>query len=329
MGHRRLAEALFDPEHSRGVERSVIAHVRALAEAIELGSGATRLTTADLLRIHRTLLEPENPGHAGRLRDQQVWIGGGATPRTAEFVPPPEDEVPRLVDDLVTYCNRDDIPPLVQAAVAHAQFETIHPFSDGNGRVGRCLVHVLLRRRRLSVQYVPPISVVLATNARAYIAGLTDFREGDVEGWVSLFCAAGRISVDGVDRLVAAFAELRDEWLERAGRPRRNSSAARLIAELPGIPVVDVATVRAALNVSYQAASWAVADLEEAGILRPLRPFAQRNRAWSAPQVFGLLDGFEWVLSTPSAQFRRPAQRRPAPSPTAASRRRLRARSSR
>jgi Fic family protein len=330
VGHRRLAEALFDAEHSRGVERSVAGHVRALAEAIEIGSRPARLTVDHLLRIHRTLLEAEDPSHAGRLRDEQVWIGGGATPRTAEFVPPPEDEVRVLLDDLIAYCNREDIPALVQAAIAHAQFETIHPFVDGNGRVGRCLVQLVLRRRGLVERYVPPISVVLATNARAYVAGLTDFREHRVDRWVSLFANATHVSVDGAERLVDAFTELQQEWRGRSGTPRRNSSTARLIAELPGIPIVDVSTVAAALGVSYQAASWAVANLEEAGVLRPLRPHAQRNRVWSAPQVFGLLDGFEWVLSTPSPQLStRPSPRRPAPSPTTASRERIRHRGDR
>jgi Fic family protein len=305
----------------------VVGHVRALADAVELGAQQTPLTRDDLLRIHHTLLVDEAPAHAGKLRDQQVWIGGGPTPRTADFVPPPEDEVPALVDDLISFCSRDDIPPLVQAAVAHAQFETIHPFADGNGRVGRCLVHLVLRRRRLARRYVPPISVVLATNARAYVAGLVDFREGRIDRWVSLFAAATHIAVDGVERLVAAFAELQEEWRERTARPRRNSSTARLIEQLPGVPVIDVSGAAATLGVSYQAASWAVADLEEAGILRPLRPQAQRNRVWSAPQVFGLLDGFEWVLATPAplrATRIRSAPRRPSPSPTAASRRRLR-----
>ena len=323
VGHRRLSEALFDEEHSRSVERSVVAHVRALAEAIQIGTRAGRLTVDDVLHLHRILLSDEDAA-AGRLRDEQVWIGGGATPRTADFVPPPEDEVPALLDDLVVYCNRDDIPPLVQAAIAHAQFETIHPFTDGNGRVGRCLVQLILRRRGLADTYVPPISVVLASNARAYVAGLVDFREGRIERWVSLFSASTRIAVDGVTRLVEAFAELQGEWVERVGRPRRNSSTARLVGELPGIPVVDVSSAASALGVSYQAASWAIADLEEAGILRPLRPYARRNRVWSAPQVFGLLDAFEWVVSTPSPQLHPAQSRRPAPSPTAASRARLR-----
>jgi Fic family protein len=100
----------------------------------------------------------------------QSWIGGGVTPRLAQFIPPPPDDVPDLLDDLVSFTNRDDLSAITQAAIAHVQFETIHPFADGNGRVGRCLIHVILRRRGLSRRVMPPISVALAANTGRYIA---------------------------------------------------------------------------------------------------------------------------------------------------------------
>src|SRR5439155_1398021 len=80
-------------------------------------------------------------------------------PGRADFVPPPPESVPALMDDLCAFVNRADLPAVVQAAVAHAQFETIHPFADGNGRVGRALIHVVLRRRGLAPRYVPPVSL--------------------------------------------------------------------------------------------------------------------------------------------------------------------------
>lgn len=92
-------------------------------------------------------------------------------------MPPPPERVKELMEDLVAFMNRGDLPPVVQAAIAHAQFEIIHPFADGNGRVGRALIHVVLRRRGLAPRYVPPVSLVLAADARAYVAGLTAFRE--------------------------------------------------------------------------------------------------------------------------------------------------------
>jgi Fic/DOC family len=93
-----------------------------------------------------TLLRGSQPEHAGKWRDQPVWIGGGdLSPHNADFVPPHHSRVEPAIADLVRFMDRDDMPPLVQAAIAHAQFETIHPFPDGNGRTGRALVQSLLR----------------------------------------------------------------------------------------------------------------------------------------------------------------------------------------
>ena len=97
---------------------------------------------------------------------------------TTTFVPPPHECVRPLLADLIDFANRDDLPAIAQAALAHAQLETIHPFGDGNGRAGRCLIHVVLRRRKLTPVLVPPISVALATNARGYIAGLSTTARG-------------------------------------------------------------------------------------------------------------------------------------------------------
>ena len=113
---------------------------------------------------HRTLMadEPERV-KPGRFREGQNWIGGRRNnPSDARYVPPPEDHVPALMSDLIDFIDRDDLPAIAQAAITHAQFETIHPFVDGNGRVGRCLIHVVLRRRDVARSFVPPISVVLA-----------------------------------------------------------------------------------------------------------------------------------------------------------------------
>src|SRR5207302_3067265 len=131
----------------------------------------------------------------------QNWIGGNDyNPCGADFVPPPPEFVPDLLLDLVAYLDSDDYSPLVQAAIAHAQFETIHPFADGNGRVGRALIHAVLRRRGLAPRYVPPISLVLATESRSYIGGLTAYRymgeptsaaaQEGVANWMGTFASA-------------------------------------------------------------------------------------------------------------------------------------------
>jgi Uncharacterized conserved protein len=191
-----------------------------MEEAIALGEVERSLTKSDLCTIHRTLMADEPKARPGEFRKEQNWIGGRLdSPIDARYVPPPESEVERLIDDLVTFFNRDDLPPVAQAAIAHAQFETIHPFIDGNGRVGRCLVHVVLRRRGAAPRFVPPVSIVLAARPSSYIDGLVGFREGRIAEWCASFAGAleraARLSVE----LASGVARLQDEWYERAGRP--------------------------------------------------------------------------------------------------------------
>ncbi len=153
LSQRRLARAEAEESETRDeTARSVLGNVAAMEEAVALGSGARSLRLSDILTLHRVLmLATTTPQIAGELRDRQNWIGGNAyNPGRADFVPPPPELVKELMRDLVAFANRTDLPPVVQAAVAHAQFETIHPFADGNGRVGRALIHVVLRRRGLA-----------------------------------------------------------------------------------------------------------------------------------------------------------------------------------
>lgn len=154
---------------------------------MDAASAQSRFTTADIVGIHRLVMAHATNRHvAGQVRTVQNWIGGNDyNPCGADFVPPPPEHVHPLLEDLTAAVNREDLPPLVQAALVHAQFETIHPFQDGNGRTGRALVQVVLRRRGIAPRYVPPISVILAAERDAYIAGLGRFRFGDPVQWVA------------------------------------------------------------------------------------------------------------------------------------------------
>ncbi len=170
--------------------------------------------------------------------------------------------------DLADFLNRADVSPLMQAAVAHAQFETIHPYADGNGRVGRALVHVVLRRRGLAPRYVPPISLVLAGTSVQYIDGLSRFRAGDFAGWCAFFAdSAATAAARSVD-LAERFRQLQSEWLTRGGRLRSDSSASALIAMLPAYPILSVATAQKVTGRSKQAANEALAELEGRGVLK-------------------------------------------------------------
>ena len=136
------------------------------------------------------------------------------------------------------------LPPLLQAALAHAQFETIHAFDDGNGRTGRALVQVVLRRRGLAPAFVPPVSVVLSQRRERYIEGLVAFREGRVAEWVSLFAAATAQAALLAQRYGELVADLQAHWrgrLRETVNPRADASSWAIIDALPAHPVVTVA----------------------------------------------------------------------------------------
>lgn len=310
LSQRNLARALFDPEAARGTARAVAGNVRAMEAAIRIGSEDRAFRLSDLTDIHRTLLSGVDDGIAGKVREEQNWIGGRLnSPLDAEFVPPPPGEVPALLRDLASFVNRDDLPAVVQAAIAHAQFETIHPFVDGNGRVGRCLIHVVLRRRELAPRFVPPVSSVLATNAAAYVQGLTDFRRGQVTAWCASFAISCRSAASESERLAERIGELQAEWRGRA-RPRRGSAAARIIELLPGQPVLSVATAHDAIGGSSEAVRLALNSLEERRVVRQITQ-GRYARAWAADELFEILNEYEHRLATPTrtSQPRRPSPR--------------------
>jgi Fic family protein len=235
------------------------------------------------------------PDRAGKTRESRGWIGGNPyNPCGAAYVPPPEDRVDDLLADLCRSCSDDRFSPLVQAAIAHAQFETIHPFDDGNGRTGRALVQVLFKRRGLAPAFVPPISLVLAAQKERYVNGLVAYRDDDFTGWLEMFAVAAARSARLADRYLGRVADLQDSWRSRLREKedlRSDAAAWGLIDVLPGYPIVTVAVAGAAMEANEarrarSAVQVAIAQLESAGILLPISA-SKRNRAWEAD---GLLD---------------------------------------
>jgi Fic family protein len=292
---------------------AIMGNIRAMELAITTTAGRSELTTADIVEIHRTLLEATRDAKwAGRIRDSQNWIGGNNyNPLGAEFIPPPEDFVRPLLADLAEFLDRRDVPATLQAAVAHAQFETIHPFADGNGRVGRCLIHVAFRRAELAPNYVPPVSPILATQGDDYIRGLTAFREGRIEEWCTYFAEVTIAATDAARELARRVRDLQDAWLERLRQPRKDSATRKLVDLLIGQPVVDVRAAAGLMGASEESARRALNQLEGAGILSQVT-IGRRNRAWEAREVFDLLNSFERDLATPSGASR-PVRAVPAP----------------
>jgi Fic family protein len=305
--NKRLAIAALEPL-ADGTARAVLGNVWAMECAVEIGTQRRPFHIEDLLDIHRTLLEGTTEDrYAGIIREEQNWIGGrGLSPADATFVPPPEDRVRELLEDLVAFVDLDDLPAVAQAAIAHAQFETIHPFGDGNGRSGRCLIHVVLRRRGLTPLFVPPISVVLATNARRYVAGLVDFREGRADDWIGLFADATTSAAEAAKRLWAELDALLTNLVERAGSLRADSVARKIILGLPAQPVVSADTAAARYGVTPTAARAALNRLQERGVLVPTRVGRRRDREWISDELFDLLDAFEQDLGRPAPARPRP-----------------------
>ena len=178
-GRLAVATAALERDTDTGDRpaEEVAANVLAMVSAVRAARRGDRFTLGDLLAVHRTLMRHSPRSEwAGRVRKNPNWIGDSAyTPIGSRFVPPPPEHVPALLEDLIDYVNGDEHPPLLQAALAHPQFEMIHPFGDGNGRAGRALIHVVLARRGLAPRFAPPVSVVLARRCEEYVAALQKY----------------------------------------------------------------------------------------------------------------------------------------------------------
>ena len=187
--------------------------------------------------------DPGEAAYAGRTRDMQNWIGGSDySPRNA-CTSRRRRRVEGYLDDLVAFTNRDDLSAMVQAAIAHAQFESIHPFRDGNGRIGRALVNTVLRRRGVTTTVVVPLASALVARREAYFEVLTRYRDGDPEPIIAAFARASTLAAQESRVTAARMAEFPGGWRDAVGRVRSDSATARLLAVLPAMPVFSAVEV--------------------------------------------------------------------------------------
>lgn len=328
VGSRRLLRA--QQAQRRGVDPAdvtateVLNNIEAMAWAIDELSAAKAISPSDILAIHGRLLAATRlDDHSGTVRTEQNWIGGSNyNPCSAAFVPPPPEYVEELLTDLCAFCNSDALPAVAQAAIAHAQFETIHPFVDGNGRTGRALIHVVLRRRGLISHVLPPVSLVLATWSTDYIDALMATRyHGSSDGeaahdglnhWIALFATATRRAVADAELHEQRVRELQRTWRERAGKIRAGSAADLLIHALPGSPVLSVQSAAALIDRSEQAANEAISRLVETGVLAQVNA-GRRNRAFEAPELIEAFADLERQLASPEGDTRFAARARAVP----------------
>ena len=278
------AEAqLFDPDTPKDVNE-VANYVRAMNHG--LARLAELPVSVRLIReIHAELMQGVRGGRLqpGELRTSQNWIGPGAcTLATASFVPPPPHEVPQALSDLERFLHDGgNLPPLVQVGLAHAQFETIHPFLDGNGRIGRLLIAFLLTEKRLLSKPVLYLSHYFKQHRSEYYERLQAVRDaGDWEGWMAFFLE-GVIEVSRqATHTAAAILRMREAFRTRIteGLGRAAANGQRVMDRLFDHPIVTVATVREWLGLTPAGANQIVARLETIGLLREITGYARNRR---------------------------------------------------
>jgi Fic family protein len=252
------------------------------------------LTLEDIHEWHGRLMGPTGrlpEDMVGAFRTAQSWIGG-TSPRDATFLPPPPERVEDLMADLVGFVNADGVDPVTQAAVAHAQFETIHPYGDGNGRIGRIMIGWILARRT-GITVPPPVSVFIARDPGGYLAGLTLFRFGQLDPWVEWLATKLQSSSEAAQGLVLRSEELLKEWSRRIADLRTDATARLVLPVLLEHPVVSSDLVAGRVGVSERAARAALTSLADRDILQPyerasVRPGRPR-RFWIATELIAMI----------------------------------------
>ncbi len=288
VGARRIALAQLGDRSSYNAGL-VAANVTAMVAALEL---ADHLDESNILAMHHALLAATAPEMAGRYRDEPVWIGGNS-PHTAMFVPPRHDHVPAAMADLVSFMQRDDIPALTQAAIAHAHFETIHPFPDGNGRTGRALVGSLLRNKGVTEKVTIPVSSGLLTDTTAYFDALGAYRDGDITPIVEMFAESTFRATSNGRFLAQDIHTIREEiYLASAGAGRAPAPSLQLATEL--LLREPAMSAQMLMDTTGQSSSTAYRNIERLEQLAVLRPAGHINgqRVWVAPRVIEALDSF-------------------------------------
>ena len=285
---RAIAEAELPGAKTTANAKVIVANTAAMIAAINL---ADNIDAAAILAMHEALMRDVDPKSAGRWRQEQVWIGGGTHgPRGAMFVPPHHSRVLAAIDDLLRFAQRDDIPALPQIALAHAQFETIHPFTDGNGRTGRALIQAMLRRKGLTRNVTVPVSAGLLTDTDSYFAALTAYREGDTAPIVRRVSEAAVAAVVNGRQLVSEFHAVRAEWNDKI-TARSDSAVWQIAALLLRRPVINTALLTEELGIESKHARRFLGPLSAAGIIVETSS-GPRSRVWRSTEVIAALDAF-------------------------------------
>lgn len=260
----------------------------ALRAAIDL---ADDITAAAIARMHDVLMAGQVQHTPGQWRTEAVWIGTSSqSPVGADFVAPRWERVPDMIDDLVVFSRRTDVGALTLTAISHAQFETIHPFTDGNGRAGRALAQALLRYRRVTRAVAVPVSAGLLADVDGYHAALTAYRAGNLEPIVARFAEASLHAVVNARQLVSDIDEIAADWRDRV-KARADSGVWRVLEIVARTPVVDAGLVAVELGVRPQNVYSLLRDLTEQGVLSA-KTEHRYGTLWRSDEVLHAIDRF-------------------------------------
>lgn len=289
---------------------AVLSNIEAMKHAVLDASLSDRLSVEDILDIHRALcantpLEP----YGGMLKTYQNWVGGNSyNLKDADYIPPAPEYVEELLEDIAMFCDRPDVPSVLKAALVHAQFESVHPFVDGNGRCGRALIHTVLRRSEPDLSFVPPVSLIMATHSKSYTSALNGFRFDDadtlaahrgINEWVSFFAGAVSSACAEAFRIEEDRRELIRSWKQRLGSVRAGSAADLLLDRMVGQPLFTIKEAAEDIGRSIPATSAAVNALLEAGIIETVSA-KNRNRVFKAPDAVNMMNIIERRFASPA-----------------------------
>ncbi len=283
------ARALFG-SRANDSATAMVAASRAVAALMSAVDAERNLLLSDVLAAHSILLsgDPMEAREAGTLRSVQNWIGGSDfSPRGADYIPPPPDLVPGLVEDLLGFVRRVDVPIAMQAAIAHAQFELIHPFTDGNGRIGRALLNACLRLRGVTRNLVIPAASMMVARRDDYFASLTSFKTGDAGPIVALVTQGMLVAAQESAITAQRLEDVHGAWRSRlAGDRSARASGApvRLLEHFMRSPVADAEAIHESLGGSVSRAYTGIERLHSVGIIEPLTS-RKRNQIWAAREM--------------------------------------------
>ncbi|WP_324759533.1 Fic family protein [Haloarcula sp. GH36] len=284
-------EGLIDEDRRQGTQE-VVNYLHALTQGLDAITASDPITTELLCGMHNRLLSGVRGDEAnpGQLRTTQNFIGSTPYIQDARYVPPPPNEIPDLLEDLLEYANRDtDLHPLLQIGLIHYQFETIHPFLDGNGRLGRLLISLLLQRDGLLPEPYLYLSSYFNSRRSEYVDHLLAVSQrGEWEKWLLFFLRGVQSQADEAHQRANLLVDLREEYQQRY-QSERSENILELVMRLFEEPYLDVNTAAEWLDAEYSTANRLIGQLEDDGILEELTG-KKRNRFYRASEVFNIIN---------------------------------------